>query len=86
MADAGRKTSYQISPSLSTFAGVDNLGNQQRDFNSGTDFGPIAGRFIYLGLQLQTDFSNLRRWMKHQLKLLAFAGGDNTGRVRWCIG
>ncbi len=50
------KTSYQISPSLSTFAGVDNLGNQQRDFNSGTDFGPIAGRFIYLGLQLQTDF------------------------------
>ncbi|MEN9465354.1 MAG: hypothetical protein RL217_1535 [Pseudomonadota bacterium] len=50
------KASYQATPALRAFAGVDNLTQIQRDFSSGTDFGPIAGRFIYLGLQLQTDF------------------------------
>ena len=46
------KTSYRILPQLRVFAGVDNLTNQQRDFNSGTDFGPISGRFTYVGLEL----------------------------------
>lgn len=50
------KTSLQITPNLRAFGGIDNLTNKQRDFNSGTDFGPITGRFIYLGLQLQTNF------------------------------
>lgn len=50
------KTSWQVSPYLRAFGGIDNLTDKQRDFSTGTDFGPITGRFIYLGLQLQTNF------------------------------
>ena len=47
------KTSYQWTPYLRGFAGIDNLTNEQRDFASGTDFGPIAGRFVYVGMEVQ---------------------------------
>jgi len=50
------KSSVQITPNLRGFGGIDNLTNKQRDFSTGTDFGPITGRFVYLGLQLQTNF------------------------------
>lgn len=49
------KTSYQFSPHLRVFGGVDNLTNKQRDFSTGKDFGPIVGRFIYLGFDLKAD-------------------------------
>lgn len=35
---------------LTVFAGVDNLTDNQRDFDDPNDFGPVAGRFVYLGL------------------------------------
>lgn len=50
------KTSYQVSPLLRAFAGIDNLTNKQRDFSSGRDFGPIVGRFIYLGFEMKAEF------------------------------
>lgn len=50
------KMNYQVSPALSLFGGIDNATNTQRDFSSGTDFGPVAGRFIYLGFHMKTDF------------------------------
>lgn len=50
------KTSYQVSSYLRAFGGVDNLTNKQRDFSTGKDFGPIVGRFIYLGFELKTNF------------------------------
>ena len=31
------------------FAGINNAFNRQRDFASASDFGPIAGRFVYVG-------------------------------------
>lgn len=50
------KTSWQVLPQLRAFGGVDNLTNKQRDFSTGTDFGPIIGRFIYLGFELKANF------------------------------
>lgn len=50
------KTNYQLLPNLRAFAGVDNLTNKQRDFSSGTDFGPLTGRFIYLGFEAKANF------------------------------
>src|SRR5690554_2015354 len=49
------KTSYQISRFVRAFTGIDNLTDRQRDFSSGTDFGPMTGRFIYAGIELTGD-------------------------------
>lgn len=49
------KFNYQATPQLSLFGGIDNITHRQRDFSSGTDFGPISGRFMYLGVRLRTD-------------------------------
>lgn len=38
-----------INSQLTAFVGVNNVFNKQRDFADSTDFGPIRGRFIYLG-------------------------------------
>jgi outer membrane receptor for ferrienterochelin and colicins len=46
------KLSYQAQPGLMLFGGVDNVTGRQRDFTSGTDFGPVTGRFIYAGITL----------------------------------
>ncbi|MFT4174780.1 MAG: TonB-dependent receptor [Rhodocyclaceae bacterium] len=40
---------------FSAFLGVNNLFNKQRDFSDTNDFGPIAGRFIYVGAKFNTD-------------------------------
>lgn len=42
---------YDWSDSLRLLAGVNNLLDAQRDFNDPFDFGPIAGRFAYVGLR-----------------------------------
>ncbi|WP_430461482.1 TonB-dependent receptor plug domain-containing protein [Thalassolituus sp. LLYu03] len=46
------KMTWQSTGWLTLFSGVDNVANRQRDFSSGTDFGPVAGRFTYLGFTL----------------------------------
>lgn len=47
------KFNYRILPGLRLYAGADNLTNSQRDFNNaGTDFRPVAGRFLYTGVAL----------------------------------
>lgn len=40
---------HRISRSATLFFGVNNLTNRQRDFADANDFGPVAGRFIYVG-------------------------------------
>lgn len=39
------------------FVGVNNMFNKQRDFSDANDFGPVAGRFIYLGAKYSFDAS-----------------------------
>ncbi len=40
---------YRLNRGTTLFAGINNLTNRQRDFTQANDYGPIAGRFIYLG-------------------------------------
>ncbi len=40
---------------VTAFFGVKNLTNRQRDFSNANDFGPVAGRFIYLGARISLD-------------------------------
>lgn len=35
---------------LSAFFGIRNVGDSQRDFDDPNDFGPLSGRYVYLGL------------------------------------
>lgn len=42
---------YQINPLLSAFVGIDNIFNQQRNFDTTFDYRPIAGRYSYMGLR-----------------------------------
>jgi outer membrane receptor for ferrienterochelin and colicins len=46
------KWNYYPSNSVNIFAGVNNLTNIQRDFSTGSDLRPEAGRYIYLGFAL----------------------------------
>ncbi|MDX3905947.1 MAG: TonB-dependent receptor [Pigmentiphaga sp.] len=39
----------KVGRQLTLFAGVNNLFDRQRDFSNSTDFGPLRGRFIYVG-------------------------------------
>ncbi|TJZ73301.1 TonB-dependent receptor plug domain-containing protein [Chitiniphilus eburneus] len=43
------KINQTINRDTTVYFGVDNLFDRQRDFADASDFGPIAGRFIYLG-------------------------------------
>ncbi|MDO5624366.1 MAG: TonB-dependent receptor [Pseudomonadota bacterium] len=43
---------HRVGRATTLFAGVNNLTNRQRDFASPSDFGPVAGRFIYVGARL----------------------------------
>ncbi|MFN4121556.1 TonB-dependent receptor plug domain-containing protein [Acidovorax sp.] len=43
---------YRLNDAITLFAGVNNLTNRQRDFSNASDFGPIAGRFVYLGAKV----------------------------------
>lgn len=40
---------HRIGKQVTLFFGVNNLTNRQRDFVNTNDFGPISGRYIYLG-------------------------------------
>jgi len=39
----------KIGRQLTVFAGINNLFDRQRDFSNPTDFGPLRGRFVYVG-------------------------------------
>ena len=43
---------YRLTPAATLFAGVNNATNHQRNFSDPADFGPVAGRFIYLGAKV----------------------------------
>ncbi|MDT6962842.1 TonB-dependent receptor [Cupriavidus sp. SZY C1] len=45
----------KIGKSVTAFVGVNNLFDRQRDFANASDFGPVAGRFIYLGARFRVD-------------------------------
>jgi len=47
------KFSHASSDRLTLFAGIDNLTHRQRNFSDPADFGPLAGRFVYLGARYQ---------------------------------
>lgn len=42
---------YQINPMISTFVGIDNIFNEQRDFSAPVDYRPLAGRYSYMGVR-----------------------------------
>lgn len=42
---------YQINPYISAFMGINNIFNEQRDFNTSVDYRPIEGRYTYTGLR-----------------------------------
>lgn len=42
---------HDLNQHLRLFAGVDNLFDRQRNFSNANDFGPLAGRFVYLGMR-----------------------------------
>jgi outer membrane receptor for ferrienterochelin and colicins len=48
----------EINGGVSAFLGVNNVFGQQRDFSQPADFGPIAGRYIYLGATWSWDSQN----------------------------
>lgn len=45
----------KIGRGVTAFIGVNNLFDRQRDFSNASDFGPVAGRFVYLGARFNTD-------------------------------
>lgn len=45
----------KIGRHVTAFVGVNNLFDRQRDFSNASDFGPVAGRFIYLGARVNVD-------------------------------
>ncbi|HRO60392.1 MAG TPA: TonB-dependent receptor [Burkholderiaceae bacterium] len=42
---------HRIGRGTTAFVGIDNLFDKQRDFADASDFGPISGRFVYVGLR-----------------------------------
>jgi outer membrane receptor for ferrienterochelin and colicins len=45
----------KIGRNVTAFVGVNNLFDRQRDFSNANDFGPVAGRFVYLGARVNVD-------------------------------
>jgi outer membrane receptor for ferrienterochelin and colicins len=43
------KFNQHINKNIKAYIGIDNVSNVQRDFSNQNDFGPISGRFFYLG-------------------------------------
>ncbi len=50
---------YRLNDATTLFAGINNLTNRQRDFGNPSDFGPVAGRLVYLGAKVA--FGNTAR-------------------------
>lgn len=46
------KLNQEVGQHLRLFTGINNVTNAQRNFNDASDFGPVSGRFIYVGLTL----------------------------------
>ena len=49
---------HEMGDGLTLFIGANNLFDRQRDFASPSDFGPIAGRFVYIGAKWAFGPSN----------------------------
>ncbi len=49
---------HQVNPSSTLVFGINNLSNRQRHFADANDYGPIAGRYIYIGAKFA--FGNAR--------------------------
>jgi len=45
----------KLGRNVTAFLGVKNLTDRQRDFSNASDFGPVAGRFVYLGARISLD-------------------------------
>ena len=43
---------HRMGRNVTLFAGVNNLTNRQRSFSNASDFGPVAGRYVYLGAKI----------------------------------
>ncbi|WP_222846697.1 TonB-dependent receptor plug domain-containing protein [Chitinolyticbacter meiyuanensis] len=43
------KYNHRLTDALTAYAGIDNLFDAQRDFTDPDDFGPVVGRYFYLG-------------------------------------
>ncbi|WP_231743349.1 TonB-dependent receptor plug domain-containing protein [Janthinobacterium sp. B9-8] len=43
------KFNQKINKNITAYIGIDNVQDTQRDFSNPNDFGPISGRFIYMG-------------------------------------
>ena len=50
------RINHKIARQTTLFGGIDNLFDRQRNFATGTDFGPISGRLVYVGIR--HDFGN----------------------------
>lgn len=46
------KLNQQFGDNLRVFAGIDNLTDKQREFDNADDLGPVAGRFVYMGVTM----------------------------------
>lgn len=46
---------HKLGRDVTAFLGVKNLTNRQRDFSNASDFGPVAGRFLYVGARISLD-------------------------------
>jgi outer membrane receptor for ferrienterochelin and colicins len=48
---------HKVGSSTTLYAGLNNLFNRQRDFADADDFGPLSGRFVYLGVRYDFERS-----------------------------
>ena len=43
---------HKVGRATTLFLGVNNISGRQRNFSNPSDYGPIAGRFVYLGAKV----------------------------------
>lgn len=43
------RLNHELNADVALYGGIDNLFDRQRDFSDPDDFGPVSGRFVYLG-------------------------------------
>ncbi len=46
------KLNQDITDSIRLFGGVNNVTDEQRNFDNASDFGPVSGRYIYAGIEV----------------------------------
>ncbi len=48
---------HELGGGTTLYGGINNLFDRQRDFGDANDFGPLSGRFVYLGVRYEFDRS-----------------------------